>query len=169
MAAISQNIKQDWLDMYDGFDSRQVGLGTIEPNIFATQQYQKKKQSKLLIGGLTEIVYAGMEHDRAPLILSMAHETAYNTILAYNLHYVPVQYRKAIVKFVFDSNAARIKNNEPLMIDYHALKRAIPESQYIVRRYKTVGINVLGNIPLTDWKKAIEQPSPWSNHWKQFR
>lgn len=168
MANVSINQPDDWLDMYDGFNFQQVGLGLINPNIYATPKYQKKKVERLVVGGLAEIVYAGREHDLKPLVLTMGYEQAYNTIISYNLNYVPVPIRQAIIQHIIQSNQARIRNNQPIMIDYHSLKRRIPASAAIVRRYKNVGVNVVGNIPLKDWPVAIKQPSQWSNHYKQF-
>jgi len=168
MASISHNIKDDWEDMYDGYDSHTVGLGTISPNIYASDRYRKRKQDKLLIGGLSEIVYAGMEHDRMPMVWTMGYEPAYNTVIGWNAHYVPIKIRMAMAKFILETNVSRIKSNQPLMLDYHAMKRRIPESQYIVRRYKTVGIHVVGNIPLADWKEALQKTSTWSNHYRMY-
>jgi len=168
MPAISQNIKQDWVDAYSGFDTRKVGLGTIEPNIYATQGYQKKKSNKILIGGMNEIVYAGSEHDRMPLIIPMAYEPAYNTLLALNLHYIPQKIRLGLIKVIWETNVSQIKNNQPLQVEYYALKKKIPEVQGITRRYKTVGVSVFAEVPLKEWPEAAKQPSPWEGMYKKL-
>ena len=166
MATISQ-FKQDWAEVYDGYDEREVGIGLSSPNIYASDEYAKKKTQELLIGGMAEIIYSGFDHDMNPLVLSMAYEPNYNTILALNLNYVPQNHRQAIIKFIFDSNRTRIKNNEPIIIDYHALKRSVPSVQGIVRRYKNVGIRVVGNVPLVEWPKAITRQSRWTQMYKR--
>lgn len=165
MALINTSLK-DYLDAYDGYDSHQVGIGLITPNIYATPSYQKTKIQNLAIGLISEITYSGSEHDRMPLIVPIVHESAYNTILAYNLHYVPEVYRRAIMRFILMSNDARIRNNQPLMIDYHALKRAVPVSQYIVRRYKLVGINVIETHQLVRTPEVIAGSNRWDSHFK---
>lgn len=167
MPLITQSVSQDYIDMYSGYSQQQVGLGLITPNIYATQAYQKKKISNIVLGGISRVVYSGMEHDLRPLILTMAYEPQYATILAYNLHYIPPPFRQAILKFVLDSNVARIQSNQPLMVDYYAMKRAIPESQYIVRRYKVVGLNVRETIQLVEWPTIIKETSGWELHYRQ--
>lgn len=169
MPLITQSISQDILDLYDGYDHQAVGMGVINPNIYATPQYRKKKVKNLVLGGISEIVYAGMEHDRNPLVLTMAYESAYNTVIGYNLHYCPPKMRTAILKFVLDANVARIKANQPIIVDYHALKRAIPDSAYIVRRYKVVGINVLETYELNRWPEAVKDKSRWENHYRMIK
>lgn len=48
------------------------------------------------------------------------------------------------------------------MVDYNRLKRAIPASQYVVRRYKNIALRVVENVPLKDWKKVTHENSKWS-------
>mgnify|MGYP006136807815 CR=1 FL=1 len=165
MPLITRSVGKDYLDMYQNYNQQQVGLGMIDPNIYATPSYQKKKIQNLVLGGISRIVYAGMEHDKEPLILTMVYESPYNTVLAYNLHYVPMAIRKNILKYVLDTNAARIKSNQPIIVDYHALKRAVPQSQYIVRRYKIVGINVRETIQLNEWPEILKEKSKWESHY----
>lgn len=167
MPLITQSLNQDYLDMYSGYDQQKVGLGLIQPNIFATPAYQKKKISNIVIGGISRVIYSGVEHDLKPLILTMAYEPQYSTILAYNLHYITPKFRQAILKFVLDSNVARIKTNQPIMVDYYAMKRMIPESQYIVRRYKVVGLNVRETIQLVEWPNVVKESSGWELHYRQ--
>lgn len=167
MTVVAQSVGQDLADLYSGFDIKDVGIGTS--GTYANTNYAKKKTDKLLIGGLSNLLYIGFEHDKEPLALTMAHESAYNTVLAYNLHYVPLQTRQNIIKAVLQMNKARIQSNQPLIVDYHSLKSMIPESQYIVRRYKVTGTRVLSAIPLSDWDKAIRQRSGWENHWRLLK
>lgn len=168
MPAITSGVGKDELELYTGYDHQKVGLGMMNPDIYKTPGYSKKKVQKLVIGGLSRVIYAGMEHDQQPLILPMVHESAYNTILAYNLNYLPRPLRQAMLKYVLDANANRIKSGQPIIVDYHALKRAIKESQYVVRRYKIVGLNVRETIPLVEWPEAIQKPGRWSGHYKKF-
>lgn len=168
MATLSSGGKEYQI-AYDGADLEEIGLGLITPNIYASPDYQKKKIKTLAIGLLSDVVYAGFEHDHMPLILPIVQEPRYGTILAYNLHYVPVEYRQAIMKYVIDSNRARIKSNLPIIIDYHSLKRAIPQSASIVRRYKQVGVGVVETYALEDIPEVIRKPSRWENHYKQLQ
>lgn len=165
MATISTAISKDYLDAYDGYDHQQVGLG-LQTGNYASPAYAKKKIKNLAIGLLSEISYAGFEHDNSPKIIPIAYESPYQTILGYNTNYVPLQIRQAIVKFILDSNAARIRSNQSMIVDYHALKRAVPISQYIIRRYKTVGINVIETFPLAELPNAIKGQSRWENHYR---
>lgn len=169
MAVISNAVDRDTLELYQGFDQQQVGLGLINPDIYATPDYSKRKIQKLGIGILTEAVYSGFDHDPNPLMLPLTHEPAYNTILAYNLNYVPRNIRQAILKFVIDSNANRIRANQPILIDYQSLKRAIPASQYIIRRYKQVGIRPIESFSLVEWPEVIKRRSKWEGHYRKLK
>ena len=166
MPIISSSIAQDAMDMYDGFDSTSVGIGMQNPNIYATPEYQKKKIQKLVIGGISRIVYSGYDQDPEPLCLSMMLEGQYNTILALNLHYVPPPIRKNILKFIMQANAPRIKANLPLIVNYESLKRAVPQIKGIVRRYKIVGIRVVETYKLAEWPKLIQENSKYENVYK---
>lgn len=166
--AVITGLKSDWLDLYDGFDAKEVGIGLTTPNIYASAQYAKKKTGKVIMGGVTDIIYTGFEHDHNPLIMAMGYEPQYNTLMALNLHYVPENHRRAIIKWILMSNMTRLKSNNPILIDYHRLKKAIPSVEGIVRRYKLVGIRVVGAVPIKDWPRAIKQPSPWQNMYKEY-
>lgn len=168
MAVVSNN-KKDYLKLYQGFEQRDVGLGSIDPNIYATKGYRKKKTDKILMGGLQEIRYTGAEHDLHPLILVIGYEPAYNTILAYNLHYIPDHYRQAIINYVIMSNRARINSQLPLIIDYNKIKGHIPDSAKIVRRYKLQGIKILDQFPIVDWKAEASKKSKWQNWYKKVQ
>lgn len=168
MATISTAISREYLQAYDGYDQQAVGMGLINPNVYATPSYQKKKIKNLAIGLLSEISYGGAVHDPSPLVLPIFYESPYGTILGLNLRYVPENYRRAIMKFVLDSNAARIRSNQALIIDWHAMKRAIPVVQYITRRYKAIGISVKETYPLNEIPNVITQQSPWSSHYREM-
>lgn len=166
MATVTTSISKEYIEMYKGYNTQDVGLGVADPSIYATNAYRKKKIKNMLIGGISKIRYSGMEHDSQPLVLTIGYEPAYATIIGFNLHYVPTVVREAIMKFVLDSNAARIRSNLPIIVDYHSLKRAVPHSRFIVRRYKSIGVHLEETIPLTEWGKVAKERSKWENHWK---
>ncbi|MBG24017.1 MAG: hypothetical protein CMF22_11245 [Idiomarinaceae bacterium] len=167
MATITTTVSQEYLAAYDGYDSQEVGLGLINPNIYKSgEAYRRKKIKRLAIGLISSVTYAGSEHDSNPKIIPLMYEQAYGTILAYNLNYVPQRTRQAIMKYILDSNAARIRSNQSMIVDYHALKRAVPDSQYIVRRYKAVGINLIETYGLSDVPNVIKGSGRWDNHYR---
>ncbi|MDA3807319.1 MAG: hypothetical protein PF440_05315 [Thiomicrorhabdus sp.] len=168
MPVITNSISNDLISSYDGFDSAKVGIGLSNPDIYKTKGYAKKKIQTLMLGSLSSVVYSGMEHDSSPLILSFAVESSYNTILAYNLHYIPKRYRIALLKYVLESNVARIKSNLPIIVDYHSIKKFLPASQAIVRRYKQTGLRVVETYPLTEWGDIIKESSRWENLYKDY-
>lgn len=169
-AAKGKNVQvskfQEYIDLYDGYDSKTVGLGGIDPNIYYSKRYAKKKQQKILIGALQRIIYSGFEHDVQPLIIPMRYEAAYGTMLCYNLHYIPIRFRKIMIKLILDQNKARIKKNQPLFIDYYYLKRVFPVTSLIVRRYKVVGMRVVDRYKLSEWDSVINEPSKWASHYR---
>lgn len=165
--AITSKAKGDWEQLYDGFSTKDVGAGTIDPSIYATDSYKKKKIKKIMIGGLNRIVYGGAENDNNPLALTIFYNPKYGAVLSYNLDYVPKKVRKAIIDFVIKSNIKRIKNNQPIIVDYYTLKKAIPVSTKIVRLYKIQLIRVIETYPLNSWGTAINQKSNWQNHYKK--
>ena len=165
MTAISSK-KIDFLDMYVGFNAIDGGLGSISPNIYASDAYRKKKVSKILIGTINRIVYIGFEHDVRPLVLIMAYEPKYHTIIGFNLSYLPEVYRRAILKLVLKSNKTRIKKQNPLIVNYSMIKRAIPASVGAVRRYKVIGVRVLDTYRLSEWDETIQYKSKWQNMYK---
>lgn len=163
MPLISQAISRDMLDMYSGYDVQQVGLGMQNPNIYATPAYQKKKIQNMLIGGISDINYAGYEVDRQPMVLVLHYEPAYNTVIGINLRYAPATVRRKILKYVLDANMARIKSNVPMMIDWKSLKRVVPEVMGMTRRYKIVGIRVEQTYQLNEWPEVLKVKSPHEN------
>jgi len=165
--AVTSAQRKDWEQLYDGFDTKDVGAGTIDPNIYATDSYRKKKVKKIMIGGLNRIVYGGAEHDNNPLALTIFYNPKYGAVLSYNLDYAPKKVRKAMIDFVIKSNIKRIKKGQPMIIDYYTLKKAIPVSTKIVRLYKIQLIRVVETFPLNSWGTAIGQKSSWQNHYKK--
>jgi hypothetical protein len=159
--------RKNWIDIYDGFDTKAVGAGTLDPTIYSDPNYAKKKTQKLIIGGMNLITYAGWEHDASPLILTMHYIPTYNVVLAYNLHYVPERVRHAMIQFIIKTNKNRIKKGQPIIIDYYQLKRAIPVSAQIVRMYKLPLIRVVETVPLRSWGAAIKGNNKWSSHHKK--
>jgi hypothetical protein len=166
MATIISSKKKDFEKIYTGFDKQAVGLGTISPDIFKTKGLRKKKVDKILIGTLNEIIYTGFENDRSPLVLVMAFESSYNTIIGYNMNYAPEKIRKAILDIVIKSNRARIKKNSPIIIDYSLIKKAVPQSMGMIRRYKIVGVKVINQYGLNEWRAVIKKKSKWQNMYK---
>lgn len=160
------NTAQHWQNLYHGFSYQSVGIGLASPNIYATPAYAKKKQQHLVLGGIADISYAGFEHDREPLILSIKYEPQYNTILAYNLHYIPEMYRKAMLKLIFTMNKPRLQQNLPMYIDYDIIKQKIPVSENIVRRYKIIGIRNVDNVMLMNWPRVIAGNNKWQYWYK---
>lgn len=169
MAAVSDNIIGDWGDLYDGFNMRTVGIGLSNPNIYASDDYAKKKTQQLVMGGLSELVYSGFEHDMKPMVLSFRYEPQYNTVMGFNLNYIPQAYRQAILKVALESNIPNLRQNRPLQISYDVIRQAVPEAAGIVRRYKNTGIRVLGNIPLNQWPVAIKGSRQWQNMYRMGR
>lgn len=169
MPLITQSISKDYLDAYDGYDQQKVGLGLLEPNIYASPEYQKKKIQNMALGLITECRYSGFENDPNPKVLAIAYETSYNTVIGYNLNYATPKLRQAMLKFILDSNAARIKSNLPIMIDYYAVKRAFPDSQYLVRRYKIVGLSVKETYKIVEWPTVIKEKTPYDGYYLKFK
>ncbi|MCK4500537.1 hypothetical protein KAU11_08560 [Candidatus Babeliales bacterium] len=165
--AVTSKANKDWEQLYDGFDTKEVGAGTIDPNIYATDSYRQKKVKKIMIGGLNRIVYGGAEHDNNPLALTIYYKATYGAVLSYNLDYVPKKVRKMIIDFVIKSNIKRIQKGQPIIVDYYTLKKAIPVSTKIVRLYKIQLIRVIDTFPLNSWGTAINQKSSWQNHYKK--
>lgn len=166
MPLISQSISKDLLNSYSGYDVQKVGLGMQNPNIYATPSYQKKKIQNMLIGGISDISYAGYENDRSPLVLVLGFEAAFGTVIGLNMRYAPPQVRRKILKYVLDANLARIKSNVPMMIDWHSLKRIAPEIMGMTRRYKIIGIRVNETLQLNEWPEVLKVKSPYENFYR---
>lgn len=171
MATVSQTITPDLIAMYTGYDQNRqaVGAGLINPNIYATPEYQEKKINSVIIGGISKVVYSAFDTDPMPTVLVVGFEPAYQTILGINLRYIPQRTRQAILKFVIDSNQARIRANQPLVIDWRSLSRVVPDVQYITRRYKVVLLGVRETVPLVEWPNIITERSPYENHYQTLK
>lgn len=169
MPLITQSISKDYLAAYSGYDQQQVGLGLLNPNIYATPAYKKKKIQNMALGLISDIRYAGFEHDPNPKVLTIAYIPQYNMVIGYNLRYGTPKLRQAMMKFVLETNAARIKSNQPIMIDYHAMRRAIPDSQYLVRNYKVVGIAVNNTFNLNEWVNIAKEKSKFDGYYVKFK
>lgn len=182
--AIVTNSPRDFKDVYKGFDVQDVGLGTIgqdysakdeqtkrkqvsDPGIYHSASYRKKKVYKVLIGGLQLIKYAGFNTDKEPLFLCVAYETKYNTVIGYNLHYIPVKDRKMVLKHHIRTNLPRIKGQQPLIVHYERLESLVPSLKGAIRRYKIVGVRVVDTYPLLEWDDAVKGRGPWSNWYRQ--
>lgn len=169
MPLITQTVSQDYLDMYDGYDTTKVGAGLVTPDIYATPSYSKKKIRNLVIGGISEIVYSGYEHDQSPMVIPMQYEPRYNTIIGINLNYAPASVRKNILKYILEANAARIKGNQPLMINYDSLKRLVPQVRGMIRRYKVVLIRPVETYQLNEWPEVLKKRSRWEKMYRGMK
>lgn len=169
MATISTIANSDYAAAYNGYDQQKVGAGLIDPTIYATPGYAKKKIQNLAIGLISDIRYGAFDHDPNPLIVPWAYESQYQTILAFNLHYVPQRIRSAIMRYILESNQNRIKSNQSIIVDYKRISRAIPDVQYITRRYKTVLIGVNETYPLVEIPKVIRGNYYLENHYLELK
>ena len=179
MATVSGGISSEYLSAYDGYDRQKVGLGLatgVDPasgqptdTIYATSAYAKKKTQNLPVGLVSRIRYSAYENDQNPEVLVIGYEPAYATVIGYSLRYATTTLRRAILKFVLESNASRIRGNQPMIIDYYALKRAIPDSQYLVRRYKVVGIRVEDTYTLNEWTTVATTRTPFDGFYRRYK
>lgn len=168
---VIKNVGDELLAAYDGYDSSRVGPG-LQTDLYRSPAYAKKKIKIILLGTITEFSYGGHDHDSFPLAIPFRVEGAYNTLLSINLNYLPYKARKAVVDYILKSNAARIKSNLPIIVDYDSLKRVVPPVQYVIRRYKQVLVSLGadgGSLPLTEWYDAIKKDSKWNNHWQAIK
>lgn len=169
MPNIIQGISKDILDSYEGYDEQKVGMGLINPNAYASDAYQKKKIKSIALGGISECRYAGFENDPNPVILTMNYIPAYNVVIGLNLRYGTPRLRQAILKYVLDTNKARIKSNLPIMVDYYSLKKAIPDSRYLVRMYKVVGLSPVKMFQLNEWPEVAAKKTPFDGFYTKFK
>ena len=167
MPVISSDLK-DYADTYNAGDPVEVGAGLSNPNIYASDAYAQKKIKKILLGSLCEWSYGGAEHDRAPsvLVFSNGMVPAYNVVMGINLNYVPPPIRRAIMKFVIESNAQRIRNDQPMIVTYDMLKNKFKEVRAITRMYKQILIGNPEVIPLSEWQRVARETGRWNNHYK---
>ena len=158
MAQIS-GINQEYLKVYDNFEPQEVGLAAINPNIYATERYREKKIDKILIGSLSSIMYTQFEHDPRPLIYVIEYEPEYKTILAVNLHYIPMRYRKRFLQVLLRYNKSNIKQKRPLEFDYRRIIRAVPPVYGAIRRYKIFGVRLLQGYKMNKWINVVSNSS----------
>lgn len=167
MATIKVPTKDEAMELYQGFDSLTVGPGT-DPDMYASDSYAKSKTKQLYIGSLADLVYGGFEHDMSPTALVLKHVSIYNVVLAVNLHYLNNRLRLAVIKYVLESNKNRIRDNLPILVDWNALKRAVPAVAGATRMYKLPLINVRQVYVLNEWEEQAKKSSRWDNHYKKF-
>ena len=173
MATISNNTSAT----YAGYNGDLAKLSTYfnTPNIYATPEYAKSKdQSISPSGALVTAVYSFFNTDPNPILLTLKQEPSYNTILALNIRYMDVPTRKALFKFVIQSNAARIQSGQTLLVTYDSLARkfsgVVP---YVTRRYKQQILRVndstdKGVVPLVEWPNMVNLNSPFEGKYKEF-
>ena len=163
--AIQNKDKLKQAGFYDFIEPNFVytGFSQLPYQMYATKDYQKKKIKPLLIGGINRIVYSAFEHDPTPIILTLAYEPQYNTVLSLNLRYLKPTQKRMLLDYILKSNKLRIKQQKPLVIpEWKALKRKFPFVQLVVRRYKVISIGVIETPPLLAWPKIAEESSPYS-------
>ena len=168
MPAIIQGINKDILDTYDGYDEQEVGLGLSNPNIYQSPQYQKKKVSTIALGSITSCVYSGFDHDPNPDILSISYVAPYSCIMGLNLRYGNPAIRSKILKYILTSNKQRIAAKQPIMIDWHSLKKVQPEIDGMTRLYKVLGLQPRSMYHLNEWVDVARAKTPWDNHYRKI-
>ncbi len=166
--ALIKPADEEYFQTYRGFNTLNVGAGT-DPDMYASPAYAASKVQELYIGAMADLYYAGFEHDPNPLAITLRHVSIYNCVLVCNLHYIPVRDRIAVIRYVLESNRNRIRDGLPIMVDWHALKRAVPKVSGATRLYKLPLIRVSELVPLMEWEdKAKTTSNRWSNHYKKF-
>lgn len=174
MATISKAM-DDYSKLYTGYQENRatLGAGMLHPRIYSTPAYARTKIDHLVIGGISDCIYGSFITDPQPLILALGLEPQYNTIIGLNLRYVPAEVRQGIIKFVLDTNQARIISNQPLVVDWRLLAKAFPQYvPYITRRYKQQLLRVnnqtgKGVVPLLEWPELVNINSPFETQFAQ--
>lgn len=151
--------------VYGETDTMKVGVGTDEKN-YSNKAYAKKKTTDIMMGTINRLSYLGYELDKEPLVLVSWYNPAYNVIEGVNINYLPVAIRRNLVKYVKKTNALRIKAGKPLLIDYHDLKKAIPEIQGAWRRYKVIATKGEQIVRLDEWESVLTESTKYKNHYK---
>lgn len=168
MATVKTPNGKESAELYQGFDSLSVGAGT-DPSMYSSDSYAKSKVQELYIGSLSQIVYGAFDVDPTPLALTLQHISIYNCVMCINLRYLNNRLRLAVIKYVLESNKNRIRDNLPIMIDWHALKRNFPQVAGATRMYKLTMIRVQETYPLLEWADAAKKAGDrFSNHYKKF-
>lgn len=169
MARIITGLSPDVIDMYSGYTRQSVGIGTANPDVYSTPGYSKKKSKTqdLIIGGMSSIIYGAFEHDQNPLIIPIQYVSQYGMVMSYNLHYIPQGLRERLTSVILKMNDSRIQNNMPMVVDYKAIANVVPESKYIVRNYKNIGIRVLETYRINEWENQISKTSRWESWFRE--
>lgn len=174
MATIANNTE----NLYQGFekgDLEKIGAGILNPNIYASPDYARKKVDVIPpSGGLVQCVYGPHDLDPTPIILTCNTIPAHNLILGINIRYMDVQTRKALFQYILKSNAARIQGKQSIVVDWNALRRAFPRViPYVTRTYKTMMLATLKSVdnpivPLVEWPTMVDIKSPFDGKYKDF-
>ena len=174
MATISNNTSGTYAG-YNNDDLAKIGAGVLNPNIYATPEYAESKTQVISpSGALATCVYGSFDLDPNPVILTIKQEFQYNTILAVNIRYMDIPTRKALFKFVIDSNRARIQSQQTLLVTYDSLARKFSNVvPYVTRRYKQQILRVndstdKGIVPLVEWPNMVDLKSPFEGKYKEF-
>lgn len=173
MALISTAMK-DYAELYKGYEENRtrIGAGLLHPSIYKTPGYERTKLENIMLGSVTDCIYGSFITDPQPLVLALSLRADINCIMGLNLRYVPSEVRQQILKFVIDSNQARILANKPLMVDWRMLAKAFPSYvPYITRLYKQQLLRVnaqtgKGVVPLIEWPELAKISSPFEGHYK---
>lgn len=169
MATIDTSTPARYAEMYgdySGFSAQAVGLGTV-PGSYASDEYAAKKTDTLLIGIPSKTVYGAFDTDPQPLMVPLFYEAPYNTLMSLNLRYAPAQIRQQIMAYILQSNEARIRSNQPMLIDWNALARAVPAVRMMTRRYKLQAIRLQESYSLESLPRVLTEKSPFENIYKQ--
>lgn len=174
MATISNNVDSLYLGFEKG-DLQKIGAGITNPNVYASKEYAKKKVDVIPpSGGLVQCVYGPHDLDPTPIILTCNTIPAHNLILAINIRYMDVATRKALFKYILQSNSARIQSKQSIVVDWQALRRAFPKViPYVTRTYKTMMLATLKSVdtpivPLVEWPSMVDIKSPFEGKYKDF-
>ena len=162
MANITGDLS-DYEYLYSDINYKELTTRLTQPGYYASEEYRRGKVQSLAQGIISDVVYAGFDHDPNPMIIPIMHEAPYDTILSLNLHYVPPQIRQNIIKFILETNKNRISNNQPIWIDWHQLTRVEPLAEGMTRRYKQMMLGVVTTYPITKWPEIIRRPSRFEN------
>ena len=174
MATVSNNTAATYAG-YSNNDFAEIGAGILNPNIYSTPEYAASKTQVISpSGALATCVYGSFDIDPNPVILTIKQEFQYNTILALNIRYMDTSTRKALFKYVIDSNRARIQSQQTLLVTYDALARKFSNVvPYVTRRYKQQILRVndstdKGIVPLVEWPNMVNINSPFEGKYREF-
>lgn len=84
-----------------------------------------------------------------------------NSMLALNMHYVPVPMRLIFIKFILQLNKSRIKQNKRLELDYSMVKEFIKRNNLdlMIHKYRINRITKLEYIKPEEYKYVVSLPS----------